>query len=55
MEKTVSRIWPGVLFFILGMVLAILARFRLSWPGFGIPDPSYNLTICEIDVICVQP
>ena len=55
MDKTVSRIWLRVLFFILGMVLAILARFRLSWPDFGISDPLYNLTICEIDVICVQP
>ena len=43
MEKKFCRIWP-------------VSPFRHFWPGFGVSDLIYNPTsICEIDVICVQP
>ena len=38
---------PLFSFVLFGLFLAIL-------PGFGLFDTLYNLTICEIDVICVQ-
>ena len=42
-KKKFCRIWP-------------VSPFRHFWSGFGVSDLIYNLTsICEIDVICVQP
>ena len=47
-----ARLSPFVPF---GLVRVIVAWFRLFWPGFGPSNTLYNLSICEIDVICVQP
>ena len=38
-----------------GLVWAIVAWFKLFWPGFGLSNTQYNLSIFEIDIICVQP
>ena len=38
-----------------GLVLAFLAWLWTFGPLFGLSNTLYNLTICEIEVICVQP
>ena len=38
-----------------GLVLAFQAWLWPFWPVFGLTNTLYNLTICEIEVICVQP
>ena len=47
-----ARLSPFVPF---GLVLAFQAWLWPFWPVFGLSDTLYNLTICEKDVICVQP
>ena len=46
-----ARLSPFVPF---GLVLALQTWLWPFWPAFGLSDTLYNLTICEIDVICVQ-
>ena len=38
-----------------GLVLAFLAWLWPFGPLFGLSNTLYNLTICEIEVICVEP
>ena len=47
-----ARLSPFVPF---GLVLALQAWLWPFWPVFGLSNTLYNLTICEIEVICVQP
>ena len=47
-----ARLSPFVPF---GLVLAFQASLWPFWPVFGLSNTLYNLTICEIEVICVQP
>ena len=47
-----ARLSPFVPF---GLVLAFQAWLWPFWPVFGLSNTLYNLTICEIEVICVQP
>ena len=47
-----ARLSPFVSF---GLVLAFLAWLWPFGPVFGLSNTLYNLTICEIVVICVQP
>ena len=47
-----ARLSPFVYF---GMVLAFLTWLWPFEPVFGLSNTLYNLTICEIEVICVQP
>ena len=47
-----ARLFP---FVPVGPVWVIVAWFRLFWPGVGLSNTLYNLSICEIDVICLQP
>ena len=45
--------WPG--FGLSDLVLAFLTWLWPFGPVFGLSNTLYNLTICEIEVICVQP
>ena len=47
-----ARLSPFVSF---GLVLAFLAWLWPFGPVFGLSNTLYNLNICEIEVICVQP
>ena len=47
-----ARLSPFVSF---GLVLAFLAWIWPFGAVFGLSNTLYNLTICEIEVICVQP
>ena len=46
-----ARLSPCVPF---GLVLAFQTWLWPFWPAFGLSDTLFNLTFCEIDVICVQ-